>query len=237
MMPYKLITQATGPLGSSSSRSEYALFKSLNEDELQQLTEVSKLKVLSQKQHLLTQSSSATHVFNIASGIALIERISMNGRRQVLAFIFPGDFVGLTQSDRYEYGVKALTDATAYAFRKPEFRGLTETIPQLKKNIADIGANVLGHALDQVFILGQKKAEERLCFLFVQLLERMPEATAESIQLPMTRQDIADYLGLTVETVSRALAKLKSDKLIAIPTPQKITIIDLDKVSELGDIE
>lgn len=236
-MAYTLITHPSGPAGSLSHPPEYALFKQLSAEDLQKLTELSKLKVINEKQYLLTQYSPASHVFNLASGIALIERISSSGRRQVLAFIFPGDFVGLTHSDQYEYGVKCLTETTAYAFKKSEFRRLAEETAQLKKNVSDIGANVLGRALDQVFILGQKKAEERLCFLFLQLLERLPSATADSIHLPMTRQDMADYLGLTVETVSRALAKLKNEGVIAIPSPQILTIVDVNKLSELGDIE
>lgn len=236
-MAYTLITHSSGILGSSAHPREYALFKELGPAELEKLTELSKLKVVSEKQYLLTQYSPVTHVFNLASGTALVERISSAGRRQVLAFLFPGDFVGLTHSDHYEYGVKCLTDMTAYAFKLREFRKLADDTPQLKKNMQEIGANVLGHALDQVFILGQKKAEERLCFLFMQLLGRLPGATPDSIHLPMTRQDMADYLGLTVETVSRALAKLKSDKLIAIPSPQTLVLLQYDLVRELGDIE
>ena len=232
-----LITHPFDPRGSKLSSPEYALYKQLSAMELKRLTELAKLKNVAEKQYLLTQHSPTTQVFNLATGIALIERISSAGRRQVLAFIFPGDFVGLSHSEHYEYGVKCLTDLSAYAFKKTDFRVLAEEIPQLKKNVSDIGANVLGRALDQVFILGQKKAEERLCFLFMQLLERLPGSSPELIHLPMTRQDMADYLGLTVETVSRALAKLKNDGLIAIPSPHYLSIVDIDAVSDLGDIE
>lgn len=237
LVPRTLITHPADLTGNASHTQEYALFKDLNANELDQLSELSKIKILSEKQYLLSQHSPALQVFNIASGIALIERIASNGGRQVLAFIFPGDFVGLTQYEHFEYGVKCVTQMQAYAFKRTEFRALTEEIPQLKKNISKIGANVLGRALDQVFILGQKKAEERLCFLFLQLLERLPGATPDYIHLPMTRQDIGDYLGLTVETVSRALAKLKTEGLISIPSPHILMIEDLDRVTELGEVE
>jgi len=236
-MPCTLITHPETVAGSTAIAKEYVLFKELKSDELDKLSGISKLKVLNEKEYLFSQHSLAGHVFNIATGIALIERMSSNGDRQVLAFIFPGDFVGLTQSDYFEYGVKCITQMTAYAFKRSDFKKLTGEIQQLKKNVSDIGANVLGRALDQVFILGQKKAEERLCFLFLQLLERLPDATPQSIHLPMTRQDIADYLGLTVETVSRALAKLKKDGLISIPSPHELKIEDVERVTELGNIE
>lgn len=236
-MQSKLITHPTDLTGDSSNKREYALFKDLSSDELNKLSSLAKVKPLNEKQYLLTQHSPALQVFNIASGIALIERIASNGGRQVLAFIFPGDFVGLTQHEYFEYGVKCVTPIQAYSFNRTEFLALSESAPQLKKNLSNIGANILGRALDQVFILGQKKAEERLCFFFLQLLERLPGATPDNIHLPMTRQDIGDYLGLTVETVSRALAKLKKEGLIAIPSPHVLTIEDLDSVTELGEVE
>ncbi len=237
LMPRTLITHPTDLTGNGTHTREYVLFKELKADELDRLSSLTKIKILGEKQYLLSQYSPALQVFNIASGIALIERIASNGDRQVLAFIFPGDFVGLTQSEHFEYGVKCITEMQAYAFKRTEFMALAEDIPQLKKNISDIGANVLARALDQVFILGQKKAEERLCFLFLQLLERLPGATPDYIHLPMTRQDIGDYLGLTVETVSRALAKLKKEGLISIPSPHILKIEDLDGVTDLGEVE
>lgn len=236
-MPSSLITHPTIAPGSKGQAREYVLFKQLQPDELDKLSAISKIKVLNEKEYLFTQHSLAGHVFNIATGVALIERMSSGGDRQVLAFIFPGDFVGISQSEHFEYGVKCITEMTAYSFKRTEFRKLTEEITQLKINVADIGANVLGRALDQVFILGQKKAEERLCFLFIQLLERLPGATPECIHLPMTRQDIADYLGLTVETVSRALAKLKKDGLISIPSPHIMKIENVERVTQMGNIE
>ena len=213
------------------------LFRDLSDIELQKLADHAKLKVLDKHQYLCMQHSPSDRVFNIASGTAVVERISNDGRRQILAFVFPGDFVGLTNSDRFEYGIKCLTGTTAYEFKRQALFNLGEELPKLKANVKSIRALVLAHTFDQVYLLGQKKAHERVCFLLLHLLQRMPGATQMHIELPMTRLDIADYLGLTVETVSRSMSKLKKEGLITTPTPNSIRILDFEAVQDLADIE
>ncbi len=214
-----------------------ALFQGLNSSELQALSKHSKLKVLAKQQYLCTQHASADHVFNLASGTASIERISCDGRRQILAFLFPGDFVGLSNSDHLDYAVKSLTDITAHQFNVTTLYHLAEEIPTLESNLKSIQGKVLSRMLDQLYLLGQKKAHERLCFLLVHLLQRMPNAKPEHLELPMTRLDIADYLGLTVETVSRSMTKLKQEGLISITNPNALQIMELEEIQSLGDIE
>ena len=97
-----------------------------------------------------------------------------------------------------------------------------------------IGGNILAHTLDQVFALGQKKAHERVCFLLKQLSDRLPRQRRHLIELVMTRQDIADYLGLTIETVSRAFGKLKREKVIDIYSAHTVEILDMETVEELA---
>ncbi|MFV8819326.1 Crp/Fnr family transcriptional regulator [Haliea sp. E17] len=216
---------------------DYDLYRGLSESELGSLADIARLKICSEQQYLFTQHTPAERVFNLITGCALVERMSSTGHRQVLAFLFPGDFVGLSNTEFFEYGVKTLTEFTAHEFNQQKLLALADSAPQLKRNIKDISANVLAHALDQVYVLGQKKADERLCFLIVELLQRMPGATPENLLLPMTRQDIADYLGLTVETVSRSLAKLKRDGVISIPSRHVLRVENLAEVLHLADME
>lgn len=215
---------------------DYDLYRGLNEHELRQLADFAKLRICSPQQYLFTQHTPAERAFNLATGTALVERMSSSGRRQILAFVFSGNFVGLTNSDFCEYGVRALTEVTAYEFNQEKLLALADTTPRLKQNIKRISANVLARALDQVYILGQKKADERICFLILQLLERMPGSTVERIELPMTRQDIADYLGLTVETVSRSLTKLKREGVLATPSRHLLQVNNIKEVMVRGDM-
>jgi len=214
-----------------------ALFRDMNTSELHQVEELSKLKVLAKQQYLCAQMASTDQVYNIASGAAAIEHISSDGNRQILAFLFPGDFVGLSTQKMYDYGVKSLTKVTAYQFHRNQLLRLAEEIPTLEANLQNIQDRVLSRMLEQVYLLGQKNAHARICYLLIHLLERLPGATADRIELPMNRQDIADYLGLTVETVSRSITKLKNDGLIKLPCANSVTILDLDEVADLANID
>ena len=152
-----------------------------------------------------------------------------------MAFIYPGNFIGFTHNEYYEFSVQSLTRARHIEIPARAFLELQEEIPQLKLNVRQIGGNVLAHALDQVFALGQKKAHERVCFLLKQLLERSPNGAEQgTIELVMTRQDIGDYLGLTIETVSRAFARLKKEGLIEIYSAHTVRIMDMEKLNEMA---
>ena len=163
----------------------------------------------------------------------MIERSSATGRRQIMAFICAGNFIGFTHNDFFEFSVRTLTKSTLIEMPRQQFISLADEIPQLKDNLRRIGDNVLAHTLDQVFALGQKKAHERLCFFLNQLLARDSNSLRQ-IKLVMTRQDIADYLGLTIETVSRAFAKLKKEQIIDIHGAHVIEILDMDTVKEFA---
>ncbi|MFW0778365.1 MAG: Crp/Fnr family transcriptional regulator [Rickettsiales bacterium] len=211
-----------------------ALFKGLSAADLQKLALHSKRRVVPRNQYLANQSAKIDQVFNVESGVILLERISVDGQRQVLSFIFQGESVGLT--DAYGYSIKSLTDVTVYQFQRKKLISLASELQTLEKNINDISKLILSDMVDRFCLLGQKRAHERICFLLIELLKRMPGATVDHIALPMTRVDTADYLGLTVETVSRSVSKLKHDGLIDIDKDHVITILDLDAIQELADI-
>ena len=130
--------------------------------------------------------------------------------------------------------MKALTSARLQEIPAKAFITLQDEMPQLKENVRRIGGNILAHTLDQVFALGQKKAHERICFLLQQLLDRRSSNHASMIDLVMTRQDIADYLGLTIETVSRAFSKLKREGIINIHSAHTVEILRPDEVREMA---
>ena len=163
----------------------------------------------------------------------MVERSSPSGRRQILAFIFPGNFVGFTHNDFFEYSVQSLTPVRLAEYSRHDFIALTEDIPRLKKNIDTITSNVMLRLFDQLFALGQKKAHERVCFLLQQLKERYG-GNALNFDLVMTRQDIADHLGLTLETVSRAFTRLQKEGVIKISSAHQVEILQPDILFELA---
>ena len=231
------MSKRPAPVPAALLGSDCVLFHALAAADLERLAAIARLREIGAQQYLFLQHSAGDRVYNVISGTAMVERTAGDGQRQILGFLFPGDFVGLTHSDHFEYSVKSLTPAQLCEFQRRELLQEAERLPALKNNIKQVGANVLARALDQIYVLGKKRAHERLCFLCLQLLERMPGATPQRIDLPMTRQDIGDYLGLTIETVSRSLAKLKKAGLIATPSPQCLQILDLEKTAALASAQ
>jgi len=225
------------PYQNISFENDCFLFKNLNDNERQKLLQISRLKTLSKQQYLAMQDSPSDKLFNIASGVAAVEKVSSSGRKQIMAFLFPGDFVGLSHFDTYEYSIRSLTDLTTYEFKRNDLTSLAETLPTLKVNLNEIYSLILSLSLEQVYLLGQLKACERVCFLITQLLKRIPEANADKLDFPMTRTDIADYLGLTVETVSRSFSQLKRDGVISTISPNSISILQQETLEALAAID
>ncbi len=203
---------------------------------ISELEHVSVLRTLDPHSYLFDQYSAARGVYVLENGVIMIERSSAAGRRQILGFSYPGDFIGLTHDDYFEYSVQSLTAAKVREFPIGDFNRLTDECSELKANVTRIGGSVFSHALDQVFALGQKKAHERVCYLLQENRNRRVGPADDVVDLPMTRQDIADYLGLTMETVSRAIRRLKNDGVIQIETNNAVRLLDTDAVARLGSV-
>ncbi len=210
------------------------IYSGLSSAETEQLNQHASTRQVDPDTFLFHQHSPARHVYMVKSGVLMMERTSAAGRRQVMAFIHPGNFIGIAQNEFYEFSVCALTAATVQEIPSRKFIALQDEFPVLKENVRRIGGNILAHTLDQVFALGQKKAHERICFLLQQLRAREPVPDARFIDLVMTRQDIADYLGLTIETVSRAFSKLKREGLINIHSAHTVEILDSAAIEDMA---
>ncbi|MCB1702498.1 MAG: helix-turn-helix domain-containing protein [Pseudomonadales bacterium] len=213
---------------------DLTIYSGLSVAEINQLDALVIQRTLQAGDYLFHQHTQARSVYMLEAGMLMMERSSSTGRRQVMAFMHPGNFIGITHREHYEFTVSALTRATVRDIPLKPFTALQDALPQLKDNVRRIGGNILAHTLDQVFALGQKKADERVCFLLKQLSGRLPRQQAHMIELMMTRQDIADYLGLTIETVSRAFGKLKREGIIDIYSAHTVEILDADTLAELA---
>ena len=209
------------------------LFEGLNDEERSKLMSLAKTRVLSPREYLFHQHSPAESLFTINEGALLVERSSSAGLRQILAFVFAGNFIGFTHNDFFEYSVKSLTPAVVSEFSRQDFFKLCDETPRIKKNIDVITNSVLLRLFDQLFAIGQKKSHERVCFLLQQMLEREHQQ-GFSFQLIMTRQDIADYLGLTLETVSRAFSRLQKEAIIKVSTAHQVEVLDPDRLKDLA---
>ena len=160
---------------------------------------------------LFQAGADADQVFNTLSGTLMVTRIGNDGRRQVLSFLFPDNFVGLSATDTYFFSVEAVTDARVACRPRAMLEERLAADPEAERAFLNMVFRVLENSLDLVYSLGQRVAVERLAvfLLYLRNRQRIAGDLAEdapelsTIDLPMSRQDMADFLGLKKETVSR----------------------------------
>jgi CRP/FNR family transcriptional regulator len=175
-------------------------------------------------------------VFMLRSGYAHTARVTREGKRQILWFMFPGDFFGITHEQRYAYGAWADTDATICRLGRERFDAFVESTPGLERKLRLQLTRMLDSAQELIFTLGRKNALERVASFvwYLQYRQRKVGQEAGTTSIPMSRADIADFLGLTSESVSRAMTQLKRDSLIRLPRPGEVEILDLARLREVG---
>jgi CRP/FNR family transcriptional regulator len=174
----------------------------------------------------IQEGDPATHFFNISAGTVRMYKLLPDGRRQITGFAGVGHFLGLAVSNTYAFSAEAIGDVRFCKFSRARMRMLLDDFPAMEKRLLEIASTELVAAQDQMLLLGRKTARERLAsFLMLQSRQgTMCMGSRSRFALPMSRGDIADYLGLTIETVSRTLTKLRSDGFIEIPSTTEIAI-------------
>lgn len=207
----------------------------LEPHELLELESLAKPVCYAQRQPMFAQDEPAEHVFNITSGSARLYRLLPDGRRQVVGFAIPGDFLGLSMAERTVFGAEALEPATACKFNREAFARLVEERPHLLRRLYDLASHELSLAQEQMVIIGRRTAEERVICFLVGLRKRWAPFNHNSVTvpLPMTRQDIADFLGLAIETVSRAISKLAREKALLV-VPDGVRLLDVERLEKVA---
>ena len=180
----------------------------------------------------IREGDPAEHFFNVTAGCAKLFKLLPDGRRQITGFAGVGTFLGLAVSATYAFSAEALEPMKVCRFSRAKLRALLDDFPAMEQRLLEVASNELVAAQEQMLLLGRKTARERIASFLIaraalpsNCLASEPEL-AQVITLPMTRADIADYLGLTIETVSRSLTRFKAEGLIEIPAAGEIAIRD-----------
>ncbi|MCB2106211.1 MAG: helix-turn-helix domain-containing protein [Rhodobacteraceae bacterium] len=201
---------------------------SLEKDELESLTKIVRCETFGAGEALFREGDSSAWVFNVTDGAIRLSNMLGNGKRQVVGFLFPGDFLGFTGADEYKVTAEAVRGAKVCRFARSELTRLRHQLPQLEHRLFEMAESDLVAAQEHITILGQKSATEKMV-AFLLMLSRKSAARGgvdNPVHLPMTREDIADFLGLAFETVSRCLTKLEDQKLITIESTRVIRLND-----------
>ena len=176
---------------------------------------------------IFSEGDDAAYSYKVITGAVRLSKIMSDGRRQIAEFALPGDFFGIDWLEEYALTAEALCDVTVVRFGRGRLAQLGDDNREARAEIFSTLRHDLWAAQNHLVILGRQSALERVASFLVQLIERNRSNDKTTIELPMTRLDIADYLGLTIETVCRMLAKLKQKSIIDIPNRHAINVPNL----------
>jgi CRP/FNR family transcriptional regulator len=207
---------------------DLAVCSSLADEGLKRLGAASETVHLAVGETLVREGDQAANLFTITEGVVRVYKLLADGRRQIVGFLYPGDMLGLASGDRYAFEAEALEPVTACRFRKGEYKSLLRELPDLEAALLDRACHELQAAQDQMLLLGRKSAAERLASFLLDLAsrDRRSGGTGKVVRLPMTRGEIADYLGLTTETVSRTTTRLKTRGVIRLLPHNAVEIVN-----------
>ncbi len=191
-------------------------------------------------QAIFEEAEPAEYVYNISNGDVRLYKLLADGRRQITGFLRPGDFLGLVKQDTYAYGAEAIDSVELCCMRIVDLERLLREMPPVRDRLLDMSRDELAAAQEQMLLLGRKSAREKV-LSFLLMRARDPDtpddAVSTELDLPMSRGDIADYLGLTIETVSRTFTTLKDEGLIDLPSAQHVVLPDLEAVEAAANAD
>lgn len=196
-------------------------------------------KSLDKHQILFSEGDKADSFYEILDGIVCGYKILIDGRRQIVSFNFPGDIIGLSSDEIYSINAEALKPSKVRRIRKRDLSSALREDPSLGVRLLKITAKKLAHLQNQNVSIGRKTALERVAsFLLVFAKEKKSE-TSEKIKLalPISRAEIGDHLGLSIETVSRAFTKLKDHEVIDLPQSNLVIVNDIMLLEELSECD
>src|SRR5262249_18899857 len=160
------------------------------------------------------EKEPADYLYKVVSGTVRTYKVLVDGRRQIGAFHLPGDIFGLETEDEHTFSAEAITDCKIIVIKRSTVMALAARDNDVARQMWELTARELRRVQEHSLML-IKSAEERVAGFLLEMAERVPSGGA--VDLPMSRQDIADYLGLTIETVSRTLKHLENAAAIEVP--------------------
>jgi CRP/FNR family transcriptional regulator, anaerobic regulatory protein len=191
---------------------------------------------LGNREDIFLEGDEASHVYEVTSGVVCMYRIMSDGNRHILAFRFPGDIVGLCSPATYGYNAQAVADTSVRRISRAGLERLIDERPEFARRLLRMATAELNTMRDHLTCLASKSAEAKVADFLLMLAERNMTRPEKSIvvNLPMTRTDIGDYLGLTIETVSRTISKMRRAGVIDLPRTSQVVVRSMDRLVELS---
>ena len=214
-----------------------AICSALSPSELQALSAMGRRRTLGAGESLIWEGDDSMLVGNVIEGVLTLSTGTSGGREQIVGVVYPPDFIGRPFGGTSGHTVTALTEARVCVFSRGDFDGFAGSHPALENKLLRRTLAELDRTRRWMLLLGRKSAEERIATFLLDMSRRLGTAShpADRFELPFSRQQVADVLGLTIETVSRQFTKLCRDGLIELPSRRAVVITDRAALEELAD--
>jgi CRP/FNR family transcriptional regulator, anaerobic regulatory protein len=214
----------------------------LTPDQLVALSRRTVKHSLDPQRQIVAEGETEQRFSNIMSGVVKLSKLTANGRRQIVGLQFAPDFLGRPFSEYSDSEIEAATQVKLCSFPRAALEELVRTSPALEHRLYQQASRELQEAHDWMLALGRKSATEKVAgFIYFVATRIDPEKAHSStpvlIDLPLDRQDIADFLGLTIETVSRQITKLRKAGVIKLVNNRTIEILDLEKLDHFRELD
>ena len=213
-----------------------------DEDELAELNRIKFYKSYSAGQTIAMRGDALDVVASVVAGTATLERAIEDGRTQMVGLLLPSDFIGRPGRGTLQYDVTAVSDVTLCCFQRRPFEALLIEIPHIQERLLEMALDELDAARDWMLLLGRKTAREKIASLLMLIAKRTMHPDGKvlgnpsRLELPISRETMANFLGLTIETVSRQFTGLRKDGVIALDGNRVVRIPDLEALlMETGD--
>jgi len=190
---------------------------------------------ISRGKTIFNQGDSAEYAYKVISGAVRLCRHLSDGRRQIAQFLFPGDFFNIVATSEHGFTAETVSDAVLMSFPQRQLQKFREERASVQERFMTLLSQRVLDAQNHLMVLGRQTATERVASFLVLLWERIGDEEDDLVDVPMSRLDIADYLGLTIETVCRVLSGLKRKRIIDIPNLRQLTLRDIDSLQALAD--
>ncbi|MCB2048339.1 MAG: Crp/Fnr family transcriptional regulator [Novosphingobium sp.] len=212
-----------------------AICAGLDGKELEALNAIGRTRHLTPGESLFWEGEDSILVANVIDGVLKLSSNTEDGREQIVGVVYPSDFIGRPFGGTSSHGVTALTDAQVCVFGRRDFDAFAAEHPKLEHKLLERTLGELDRTRRWMLLLGRKSASEKIASFLLEIIDRLNEPKGcefrfddgpETVELPFSRQQIADILGLTIETVSRQFTRLKSAGIIDLPSRREVRVLD-----------
>lgn len=215
-----------------------AICSNCNDSELAQLDSVKYYKTYSAGSPIGFSGDAFEFVASVVSGTATLERRTEDGRTQMVGLLFPSDFIGRPGRNTVSYDIAAVSDVTLCCFHRRPFEKILAETPHLQERLLEMALDELDAAREWMLLLGRKTAREKISSLLMSIFKRTQSTNSVVVlgevrfNLPIGREAMGNFLGLTIETVSRQFSSLKRDGIIGLDGNRTVIIRDLARLME-----